>query len=182
MPTTVRLASPDATMEPVSLALAKQWLRVDGTEEDAVVEHLLKAAREKAENYTGLFFVGGQRLALTYSLSEAYALPEGATAESVSGFFADLDALAAWNWVEYVKGISVSRDLPLCAAGEQTYTVTVQLSDTVAVPEVAKSAILELAAEWYKNREASVNGTISVQTQVNWQRKLAELRVNPLGT
>lgn len=180
MPTIKRLATTTPVTEPVAIDLFRQWVRVDGTAEDAVLTSCLKAAREKTENYTGRYFVGGQRLAYTFELGEPYSIPEGATVESVSGFFTDLDALAAWSLEEYRKGISVSRDYPLSYALQQTYTVVLQLPEAVEVPAVAEQAMLKVAAELYKNREASVNGTISVATQIEWETLLAELRDKPI--
>jgi hypothetical protein len=179
MPVITRLPTTTPVTEPLPLELLRQWIRVDGTAEDMVLEQLRQAAREEAENYTGLFFAGGQRLRYVFTLEEAYSIPEGATVESVSGFFTSLAGLEAWSAEEYRKGISVSRDYPLSQALQQTYTVDVQLPETVAVPSVAVQAMLILAAEWYKNREASVNGTISVETQVKWQNLLGKLRALP---
>ena len=55
--------------EPVARADAKQWLRIDAddTAHDAVVDMLIKAMREDAENITGRAFVSRQlRLTLGY--------------------------------------------------------------------------------------------------------------------
>lgn len=134
------------------------------------------AAREKVEAYTGRFFAGGQRLATTFDLTEAYALPTDAIFESVTGFFTTLETLQGWYLEEYRKGISVNRQLYLGEALNQTYTVTYTLPEATYCPELAKVAIKELAGEWYRNRESSSVGTISPELPVNWRVKLAELR------
>lgn len=182
MPTIQALSLlPNTTItEPVSLDLLRQWVRVDGEGEDALLLHLLSAAREKVEAYTGRYFAGGQRLAYTFDLSEPYQLPEGAAPESVSGFFTNLETLEAWNAEEYRKGISVNRELYLGEALNQSYTVVATLPAQTYCPELAKSAILELSGEWYRNRESSSVGTISPELPVAWRVKLAELRVMPL--
>lgn len=41
------------TLEPLDLASAKQWLRVDGDDQDTVIRDLIRVAREECENYTG---------------------------------------------------------------------------------------------------------------------------------
>lgn len=183
MPRISRLAplpNAPAPTEPISLDLLRQWVRVDGEQDEAVLQHLLAAAREKVEHYTGRYFAGGQRLAFTFDLDEPYVLPEGVTAESVSGFFTDLETLEQFSREDYRKGISINRELPLSEAFAAEYTVVGTLPAEPFVPEIAKQAILELAAEWYRSRESSSSGTISPELPVNYRVKLAELRVNVL--
>lgn len=50
------LSSPPAS-EPVTLAEVKQFTRIDGTDNDALVTSLIVAARQWAENFTGLGFI-----------------------------------------------------------------------------------------------------------------------------
>jgi hypothetical protein len=183
MPLTQRLAQPANTpvTEPVDLALLRAWVRVDGEQDDVILRQLLTAAREKVENYTVLHLAGRQRLALTFDLSETYALPEGATFVSVSGFFTNLETLTAWSLEEYRKGISVNRELHWSEAISQQYTVVVDMPAAPYCPQVATSAILELAAEWYRNRDTSSSaGVVPRELPVSWRVKLAELRPNPL--
>ena len=52
----LRVTTPPAD-EPVSLADARAHLRVDGTDEDALIGGLIVAAREYAEGFTGRRFV-----------------------------------------------------------------------------------------------------------------------------
>jgi uncharacterized phiE125 gp8 family phage protein len=47
---TVQTAAPAA--EPITLAEAKAWLRVDGTDEDTLITALIAAARTHVENFT----------------------------------------------------------------------------------------------------------------------------------
>lgn len=181
MPSVVVLTPTSPEQEPVSLALLKQQVRVDSDAEDELLTLLVQAAREQVEAYTGRYFAA-QTLELTYELGEDYALPPGATATGVTGFFTNLDALAeATAYLEeYRKGIHISRELTWGSALGQTYTVTAEIPASVNVPGLAKSAMLELAAEWYRNRESSSIGTISPELPVGWRVKLSSLRVNPL--
>ncbi len=192
MPTVQILTPPDASAEPVTLALANTALRLDldlsSTDEAEVgqrefLQLLLSAAREKVEAYTGRYFAA-QTLSITYLLGEAYELPGGATAVSVSGYFDTLDALAARSAYleEYRKGISISRELDWATALQQTYTVVSEIPENVNVPALAKSAILELAGEWYKNRESTSAGNlVTSELPVSYRVKLAGLVVNPIG-
>ncbi|GAB2959013.1 hypothetical protein GCM10027048_27760 [Hymenobacter coalescens] len=196
MPSVIRLDTTTPVTEPVGLSLANVHARLglrlneagDGPHPDATAEegaevayaqHLLRAAREEAENFTGLSFAGGQRLEYTFELGEAYRIPAGATVESVTGFFDSVDAIEAFSVEEYRKGISINRELAWDYALLQTYTVTLQMPAVFTAPAVVVQAILLLFAEWYKNREVSVNGAISVATQVQWQNLLGKLRALP---
>ena len=66
------LVSPPA-QEPVSLAEANSWLKVDG--EDALVLSLIATARQAAEDYTGRAFVT-QTWRLTLDTTTAHRLPD----------------------------------------------------------------------------------------------------------
>lgn len=202
MPTIQAQPSTTPLVEPISLARAAAWLRLDlepallaayTTQADLTVfdpqtvadldnvAMLRTAAREKVEAYTGRYY-SPQRLAFTFVLGEPYALPAGATPVSVSGFFTDLAQLtgvAAWL-LEYQKGISVERQLPLVVALSQSYTVVADITADAAFRSVAERAMLELLAEWYRNRETSGSSQLA-ELPVSFRVTLAEARVNPLG-
>lgn len=204
MPTIRVQSSPTAASEPISLARAAAWVRLDadpallaaftatpqgdlsGFDPQAVadlenVAMLRTAAREKVEAYTQRYYTP-QRLAFIFHLGEPYELPAGATAVSVSGFFTDLTQLAglsAWL-VEYQKGITVERQLPLADALQQTYTVVADVLADPAFASLAQRAMLELTEEWYKNRGTTGDGRFG-PLPVSYQIALAEARVNPLA-
>jgi hypothetical protein len=145
------------------------------------VERLGRAARKKVEAYIGRY-LAPQTVRISYTLEEPYELPVGATAVSVSGYFDTLEALAArGTWlVEYQKGISINRQLPLEAAFAQTYTVVAEVVADVEYSDLAATAITELVGEWYKNRETTGEGRFG-ELPVSWRVKLAEARVTVLG-
>lgn len=203
MPTTRVIAPPATNAEPVSLALFVGHARLDvdsallaayvaasvPPEADAALvaqldlcQLYVSAAREKVEAHTGRYFAP-QQVEITYELGEPYELPGGATAVSVTGFFTDLDALAARSAYleDYRKGISVSRELPLREGFAQTYTVTADVVSDPQFTNLAKRAILEIAAEWYRNREATTAGVVSTELPVSWRVALAPACVNPIG-
>lgn len=204
MPTTRVVTPPTAAAEPVKLGLLVAHVRADidaalvaaylaapntmppGTDpalwaELDLLQLYLSGAREKVEAYTGRYY-GAQRLALTYELSEPYELPAGAAFVSVSGFFTTLAALTAFSLEDYRKGISVNRQLPWGYALQQTYTVVVDTTGDTQYLHMAKRAILEIAAEWYRNRETTVTGVAVIsELPVSWRVTLAEARVTVLG-
>lgn len=56
---TVRIVTQPA-VEPITVAQARAWCRIDGTDEDSILEILIKSMREYAEEYTGRAFVQRQ--------------------------------------------------------------------------------------------------------------------------
>jgi hypothetical protein len=151
------------------------WAELD------LLQLYLSGAREKVEAYTGRYY-GAQQLALTYELGEGYVLPSGATAVSVSGFFTTLAALQAFDFEEYRKGISINRQLPWGVAMQQTFTVVVDTTGDTQYANMVKRAILEIAGEWYRNRETTVSGVAVIsELPVSWRVTLAEARVTVLG-
>lgn len=185
MPTTQVLTPPDATAEPITRALlaAQCRLDLDPDSTDPAIQaqwELLdvyrSAAREKVEAYTGRL-LAAQEVEYSFSLDEPYQLPVGATATAVRGFLTDLAQLPTLGqWLEeYRKGISTNRELdwPYPALA-QTYTVTASIAAPV-VPALAKTAMLLLAAEMYRDREPTT------ELSVSWKMQLQQLVVNPLG-
>lgn len=202
MPTARVLVPPTVSAEPVSLALVNAHGRLDLNEElvtafdatgtkpegaDAALwgqvelaNVFRRAARKKVEAHTGRYFAP-QTLELTYSLSEPYQLPAGAVAVSVSGYFDTLEALAARATYleEYRKGITVNREWLLAEGFAQTYAVVATVPGDVEYADVASRAILELTAEWCKNRETG--GSQSQELPVSWRVTLAQAVVHPFG-
>jgi hypothetical protein len=187
------LPSETPATEPVSVADAvAEWrlpvVDTAATDEATkaevrLIQRKLQAARELVESYTGRYFAGGQRVELVYELAEPFTLPVGAEIESVSGFFTSVEALNAFNWEEYRKGISINRQIDWYAAGKQTYTVIVSLPESAAdnAPGRVKEAILELGGEFYRNRETSSTAGIGQgrELPVSYRVKLADLVLKP---
>lgn len=144
------------------------------------MQRKVSAARKLVEGYTGRLFAP-QKVAITYGLSDEYTLPIGATETGVSGYFTSLADLAAFNLEEYRKGISINRQLPWGLALQQTYTVEADVVADAEWRDLAEEAILELAAEWYKNRETTADARGLTALPVSWQVKLAPARVTVLG-
>ncbi|SNR92320.1 hypothetical protein [Hymenobacter mucosus] len=191
MPTVVVLSTADPVTEPVTVADAVVEWRLDlvatDTDEAAqaerrLIQRKLAAARQLVEAYTGRYVAGGQTLELTFRLDEEYKLPTGAVATAVRGFHTSLASLENFHWVEYLKGSSVERQWPLGYAAQQTYTVTVTLPETASslCPALMQEAILELGAEFYRNREtSSAAGIVPRELPVSYKVKLAPLVLHP---
>lgn len=168
--------------EPISLEELRGWVNMEAGDaiQDANLTLAGKGARQMVESYTNDFYIGGQRLETTFDLSERFALPQGVVVEDVSGFFTSLEELQNWSLEEYRKGISINRQLYWMEAINQTYTVTYSLPLQAHCPDIVKLVMLRLAADFFRNREDSVVGTIISDLPVNYRVMLAPYRKNPI--
>ena len=77
MRSTLALVTPPAT-EPVTLAEAKAWARIDGMDDDTILASLIGAARGAAEEFLRRSLITQTwKLTLDMSCSRGYDLPEG---------------------------------------------------------------------------------------------------------
>jgi hypothetical protein len=131
----------DYTTEPVSVATAKAYMKVNFTDDDSLIESLIKNARIWLENYTGKAY-GTRYIRITIEMTagEWYELPGPVqSVQSVNGYYEadckDYD-LAGSQLRVYASGIY---DIYL------TYGFTI-------IPEDAKNDILAITAYTYQNR------------------------------
>ena len=144
----LQLVTPPAA-EPVSLAEAKGHLRVDGTDDDALITSLIAAARQAAETLTGRQFItarwklvldsfpgpsmGGVPAGLPFSLpGHAILLPKC----PVQSVFA----------IQYLDMVGVSQTLPITE-----YTVDVACEPARLTPVFGKTwpiTLPQIGAVW----------------------------------
>jgi hypothetical protein len=178
---------------PLALVLAELRLDLAVDSDDAAVQGqllLLKlnrtAAREYCEQYCGRPFASGT-VTQTFRLDEEYVLdPLAGEVTGVTGFFTDVTQLPTTSGpffgstylAEYIKGISVNRQLPLGEAFSQPFTVTYNVNaDATNVPAAVRKAMLKLIGDFYENREASVTGTPQIATVLSVEKLLAPYRL-----
>ena len=144
----------------VTLALAKQHLRVDGTDEDTVITGYLAAAVAWVENYTGKKLVRGQVTQETSALETPLALSWGPSPADLSVSYTDADD-AAQTFTDativlgraYATWPTPKSDTPI------TLTYTAGFATT---PSDLDSAVLLMTGHFYANREAvNVGSTVS---------------------
>src|SRR3972149_4750261 len=171
------LITPPA-QEPVALDEARAPLRVDGAEEDTLIEAFIGAAREWTEGFT--------RRALVEQTWELVldAFPAGGEIEiprppliSVTSLkYKDQDgAESTFPAASYIVDVASQPGRLVLATG-QTWpgaslypagVIAVRFKagfgDAAAVPERYKAAIKLLIGNWFENREAVVTGTIATE-------------------
>jgi uncharacterized phiE125 gp8 family phage protein len=158
------------TAEPISLGEAKEHLRIDGPDEDALIQTYIKAARRHLEWRTGRTIIETV-YEMTYDRwpSGALVLPR-ATPLTVVGFIKYTDSTGVqttWSDTEYVLDLYNQPGCVKPAYGESwpsfvaypvnpilvRYTAGADPSD--AIDETLQIPIFLLVAGMFENREAT---------------------------
>ena len=158
--------------EPVTVAEAKQHLRVDGTDEDTYIEMLIKVARQMCEVYSGLSFLTQQReIKLDRFPCGNISLPYGPV-QSIDDFvYFDGDDSSQ----TMTEGDDYTKDFNYQPARIQkvnswptvynkmssviiSYTAGYANDDHDPLPDVIKSAILLQVGTLYENRQNDIVG------------------------
>jgi uncharacterized phiE125 gp8 family phage protein len=160
----LRLITAPAT-EPVSLATAKAYLRVDGSDDDTLITSLIKAAREKGEELSRRAFITQtwEQIIGAWPVHFRLKIYRPPLQSITSVKYLDSDSVEH-TWTDYVTdirgepGVIVFKTLPGDALLESS-AITVRFvagygSADSNVPERLKTAILALVAHWYENRES----------------------------
>lgn len=162
---------------PVTLAEARRFARVDGTEDDSLLETLIESATEFARSMTGRQFVAaGFKLTLrafptvdsgilrfpVSPVLEVQSVKYRGRDGALHELTADLDYLADTaaepGTIEPVKSWPITGDYPDAVQIEfrAGYAASGSPLDvTENIPARAKVSILALVAHWYENREAT---------------------------
>lgn len=167
----VRTAAPAAT--PVSLDEAKAHLRVDGSDEDALITGLINAATAHLDGWSGVLgralvtqtwsqtydaFTNPLRLPMPAAsvTSVTYVDADGVTATVASDQYV-LRADALGSLVEPAHGATWPTPRSQSGAVAVVFTCGTAAAD---VPAAIKAAILLMIGDLYASREAVVTGTI----------------------
>jgi uncharacterized phiE125 gp8 family phage protein len=156
-------------IEPVSLAEAKEHLRVDGPDEDSLVAALITAARLTVEHLAGLALMT-QRWAVLLDIwpeSQAIELPVAPLASvDVVRVYDEADVASVIDQDLYFSDVAsrparlVRRNLqPWPAPGRIANGIEIELTagfgaEPSDVPETLRRAVLMLAGHWFENRAA----------------------------
>jgi uncharacterized phiE125 gp8 family phage protein len=171
----VRIAGP--AMLPVSLAEAKLHLRVDGDDEDMLVESLLDAAVQYLDGWSGILgrCLITQQWAVSMgawpicplrlpfpgirAVTVAYADPAGADQSVDAALFQTYDD-ARGTIISFRSGFDAP-SLQDERADAATISFTAGYGDGPAdIPAPLRAAILLLVGHWYQNRELAADANI----------------------
>lgn len=167
----LKLITPAAGL-PVTLARAKAFLRVEGTDEDDLIGALLGAAVGHLEQVTGRRF-GTETWALCLdSFSDTILLQYGPV-QSVTGIeYLDQAGATQQAPAELWREDLVSDPARIVRRPGASWPQVLDAPNAVTVRFVAgyadlplplQQAVLLLVGHWYTNREAATTGTISTE-------------------
>lgn len=163
----------DPAAEPVTLAEAKLFARVDGTDDDALISALITAARDLVENQTG-------RALITQTWNAKLdALPTGGIFNLSHRPIQSITSIKSYNEDDTFDSIDVADTILDGANGRLSLKSTAdtlsgdRITDNTEiiyvagyglaadVPEWAKTAIKQLVSHWYEYREAGIEASIN---------------------
>ena len=178
------------SVEPVTTTDQKNWMRVDGSDEDTLIGNLASAARawfEMSTNRQLITATWTYKLS-TFPSSGDLVLPISPLQSVTSITYVDTDgATQTWSGAKYVVDTASDRgavrpiydeDYPDSRGyvGDVTVTFVAGYGNASSdVPDGALTAIKVLAANWFENREANAaiklhEVPMALQTLV-WQFK-----------
>lgn len=159
----MRLVTPPAD-EPVTVAAARRWARIDEGEDNDTVTLCIAAAREKAEHTTGRRFV-----------TQVWAIPVKAGERVVlHGLMPVQGVTLAGTEIEVLAGLPAEVIAP--ADGE--LQVTCGYGDPAAVPSAIKMWILQRLGYYLENRQGLVH-TPGSGTQLEPPRDFVDGLLDP---
>ena len=151
--------------EPLTTSEAKNWLKVDASTDDTLIDSLIKAARIYAERYTG-------RALYTQTIKEYYDCWDSVLRLSFSPVqsITSVKYLDTSGVLQTVDSSDYTTDLisrPARIAPNPDYswptlgaypnavevTYVAGATTTGAIPDTIKTAMLLIIAFWYENRE-----------------------------
>lgn len=195
------LVTPPA-ITPVSLAEAKLHLRVDHSDEDTLIEGLIRAATEHLDGWTGILgrclveqewsqtfddFAREIPLSLAPVISISSVTVGGETLDSssyslrVDGsgnshvVFDDVSAFGVTS-VIYKAGYATIPEVPAVPGDGEEDPGTPAVPAKSTVPDPLKAAILLLTAYWYECREAAVIGANATKLPLSVEALIAPYR------
>jgi uncharacterized phiE125 gp8 family phage protein len=150
----VQVAETAPVVEPITLAEAKEYARIDGSAEDALITALIKMARIHSESFTGKSLVPKTITITSFSFPYQFQMPYGPlNAENNVTKVVTLDQNGAETNLNYQVNPGLYPKM-MILGGNQSYKFkTVYTAGFTTVPEDIKLAIKMLVNTMYERRE-----------------------------
>ena len=171
-------------------AQAKDFLKVDTSADDTLIDNLVTAATESCQEYTNRYFI--DTVLTQYSdnwdgLKSLYKAPVSSVTHIK--YYDENDSLQTWSSSNYIVDTSlepcriaraVDVDFPSLSdrinAVEVKYTVGYGAAST-NVPEAIRTAVILTVGNWYQNRQSVVTGTIATELPLSSQYLLDQYKM-----
>ena len=182
--------------EPLTLSEAKTHLRIDGTEEDALISGLISTARMMAEAYTSRAMIqstfemklrdfpgGGGSIMLPRTPLVSVSSVEYYDAAGTQQTLATSNYEALSNDTTAMVSLLPTKTWPETQS-DRRLPVTVTFiagygTESTSVPQSVRSAMLMAIGHLFENREAVVTGTIATQLPMAVEALLDTVTVRP---
>ena len=157
----VQVAETAPVVEPITLAEAKEYARIDGNAEDALITALIKMARIHSESFTGKSLVPKTITITSFSFPYQFQMPYGPlNAENNVTKVVTLDQNGTETNLNYQVNPGLYPKM-MILGGNQSYKFkTVYTAGFTTVPEDIKLAMKMLVNTLYERREDVIIGTI----------------------
>ena len=169
---------------------AKDFLKVDTTADDTIIDNLVAAATESCQIYTNQYFINTIVTQYSDNWKEFYSLYKSPVSSITHIKYYDtndsLQTLAASNYIlddtyEPARiGIAVDGELPNVAdrinAVQVKYTVGYGTAST-DVPEGIRTAIILTVGNWYENRQSVITGRTATELPLSSQYLLDQFKI-----
>ena len=189
----LKLITPPAT-EPISLTEAKLHLRVDGSDEDALISSLITAAREYCEAFQNRAYITQVwEITLDAFPRNLMVVPRPPLQSVDSIKYTDSSGTeTTFDAENYIVDTDSEPGRIALAMNALWPTVTLQpingvrvrftagYGDATKIPLMVKQAILLLIGHWYEHREGVLTGTISKEIEFAVKALLGMERVVPV--
>ena len=152
--------------EPVTVAEAKTFCRIDISEDDDLIEELITAAREMCENYTGISFVKREVTATFNNANGGRYFPFGPVGEIAEILDEDGDNILPANY-KIVGSLFKQLKEPCYAEITATYEGGYE-----TLPKDLKDALLNAVFYMYDNRSESTTdlGEVALRKLKRYRR------------
>ena len=179
-----------ATTPIFTTAEAKDFLKVDTTADDTIIDNLVAAATESCQIYTNQYFINTIVTQYSDNWKEFYSLYKSPVSSITHIKYYDtndsLQTLASSNYIlddtyEPARiGIAVDGELPNVAdrinAVQVKYTVGYGTAST-DVPEGIRTAIILTVGNWYENRRSVITGRTATELPLSSQYLLDQYKI-----
>jgi len=164
-------------IEPLTIAEARDHLRIDNDDSNAIIRNLIRAARSYAETYQHRALIQ-QTWDITYSAFGDLEIPKAPISSVTSVKYYDVDGVQQTLASSVYKVasadpsyITLDEDQEWPSVQPIIEPITVRIvagygTTAEDVPQMVRQAMLMLIAHWYENREASIIGVSAMRAPI----------------